>query len=128
MNVPTDRKYSESHEWFTEGDGVVTLGITQFAADELTDVTYIELPTVGKKVTAGDAIGEVESVKATAEVTTAVGGEIIEVNATLADQPELVNDDAFVKGWMVKIHPDSSEPLTKLMDAGQYVAFVERAG
>jgi glycine cleavage system H protein len=128
VKVPTDRKYSETHEWFLVAGDIVTMGVTQYAADELTDITYVELPEVGKSVTAGDQIGEVESVKATSEILTVVGGEVTEVNTVLGDRPELINDDAFEEGWMIKIRPDSTEPLTALLDAKGYAAFVQGAG
>jgi glycine cleavage system H protein len=120
MDAPTDRKYSKTHEWYLLEDDVVTMGITQFAADELSDLTFVELPEVGAKVSPGDSIGEVESVKATSEILTAIGGEVVAVNTELADHPELINDSAFEEGWMVKIRPDSTEPLTQLMDAKEY--------
>lgn len=128
MKVPTDRKYSETHEWFLIDDDIVTMGITQYAADELTDITYVEVPEVGATVAAGDQLGEVESVKATSEVLTAVGGEVIEVNTALADHPELINDDAFEEGWIVKIRPESIEPLTALLDAKEYRLYVRNTG
>ncbi len=128
MNVPTDRKYSETHEWFLIEEHIVTMGITQYAADELTDITYVELPDAGTSVGVGDPIGEVESVKATSEIFTSVAGEIIEVNAALVDHPELLNEDAFEEGWLVKIRPDSSKPLTALLDARDYKALVRNAG
>lgn len=124
MDVPTDRKYAETHEWFFLDDGTVTMGITQHAADELTDITYVELPQIGKTFAAGDPIGEVESVKATSEIFTAVAGEVVAVNDALADHPELVNDEAFDEGWMVKIKPESTDPLGSLMDAKEYKKFV----
>ena len=104
------------------------MGITQYAADELTDITYVELPDAGTSVAVGDQIGEVESVKATSEIFTSVAGEIIEVNAALVDHPELLNEDAFEEGWLVKIRPDSSEPFTALLDARDYKALVRDAG
>lgn len=125
MTMPTDRKYSETHEWFLVENDVVTMGITQYAANELTDITFVELPKVGTKVNLGDAIGEVESVKATSEVFSAVGGKVIEVNTVLTDRPELVNEDAFEEGWMVKIKADSVEPLTALMDAREYKSYLK---
>jgi len=128
MKVPTDRKYSETHEWYLIDDDNVTVGITQYAADELTDITYVELPEVGTTVAAGDQLGEVESVKATSEIFTAVGGEVIEVNTALVDHPELINDDAFEEGWIVKIRPNSTEPLTALLDAKEYRLYVRNAG
>ncbi len=127
MTVPKDRKYSETHEWFLIDDDLVTMGITQYAADELTDITYVQLPEVGARIEAGDAIGEVESVKATSEIFTAVSGEVVEINEALADHPELINEDAFEEGWLVKIKPDSIEPLTALLDAKEYVSFCKHA-
>jgi glycine cleavage system H protein len=128
MKAPTDRKYSETHEWYLIDDDAVTLGITQHAADELTDITYVELPEIGARVHAGDAIGEVESVKATSELFCAVGGQVVGVNENLSDHPELINDDAFEEGWLIRIKPDSVESLTALMDAREYKAFVRNAG
>jgi glycine cleavage system H protein len=127
MKVPTDRKYAETHEWFLLDDDVVTIGITQFAADELTDITYVELPEVGATLTPGDQLGEVESVKATSEVFTAVGGSIIEVNSALADHPELINDDAFEEGWIAKIKTDSTAPFQSLLSAKEYGTFLKSA-
>ena len=127
MNVPTDRKYAETHEWYVVDNGTVTMGITQFAADELTDITYVELPEVGRAVSPGDVIGEIESVKATSEVFSAVGGEIVEANTGLVDHPERINDDAFEDGWLVKIKASSTEPLASLMSAKEYESFVSSA-
>ena len=120
-SVPTDRKYSKTHEWFlVEGPDLVRIGITQFAADELTDITFVALPAVGKVITAGSAFGEIESVKATSELFSAVGGEVAETNPALADNPELVNDNPFEKGWMIKIRAKDLSPLESLMDAKAY--------
>lgn len=124
MQAPVDRKYSETHEWFLIDDDVVTVGITQFAADELTDITYVELPEIGAKLSVGDTLGEVESVKATSEIFTAVSGVVLEVNSALVDHPELINDDAFEEGWLLRIKATSIEPLTALMDAKEYKLFV----
>jgi len=125
MKVPGDRKYAETHEWFLIEEGVVTMGITQYAADELTDITYVELPEVGKAVAMGDAVGEVESVKATSEIFTAVSGEITEVNVALIDHPELLNDDAFEEGWIVRIAAENDKQLQSLMTAEEYATFIE---
>jgi len=124
MKAPVDRKYSESHEWYLVDGNTVTIGITQHAADELTDITYVELPAVGASIAAGDTLGEVESVKATSEVYSAVGGKIIEVNEELADHPELINEDAFDAGWLLKIEADSLAPFETLMNAKAYARFV----
>ncbi len=127
MKLPTDRRYAESHEWFLADGDVVTMGITQFAADELTDITFVELPEIGRAVTVGDTIGEVESVKATSELCSAVTGKIVAVNDALGDHPELVNDEAFDEGWMVKIQVESSAELEALMSAKEYKAFVKNS-
>ncbi len=124
MKFPTDRKYAETHEWYLVVGDVVTVGITQYAADELSDITYVELPEVGTSVAAGGRIGEVESVKAASDILTAVGGTVTEVNAALVDHPELINDDAFDEGWMVKLRAESTQPLATLLGAKEYEAFV----
>ena len=124
---PADRKYSKTHEWFfVEGD-VVTIGITKFAADELTDITFVDLPAVGSVVTAGQSFGEIESVKATSEMFSAVGGEVIEVNDELANDPGLINSDSFGAGWMIKVRASDLAGLDQLMDAPAYDAML-RAG
>jgi glycine cleavage system H protein len=125
MSVPTDRKYAETHEWFLDEGDVVTVGITQHAADELTDITFVQLPELGTRVGVGDAIGEVESVKATSEIFTAVSGKIVEINEALVDHPELINDSAFDDGWIAKIKADSGGPLADLMDGEAYDSFLE---
>lgn len=124
MTVPTDRRYAETHEWFLIDGDVVTMGITQYAADELTDITYVELPEVGTRLGMGDTIGEVESVKATSEVFSAIAGSIVEVNAALIDHPEMINDDAFEDGWIVKIKADSKDPLSSLITAAEYESHI----
>ena len=124
MNVPDDRKYSETHEWYLIDGDIVTVGITQHAADELTDITFVDLPETSSVVSANSPIGEVESVKATSEVFSCISGQVIEANAKLADQPELINDAAFDGGWLVKIKADSLEPLESLLDAKAYEEFL----
>jgi len=98
----------------------VTIGITQFATDQLADITFVDLPSIGTRVTAGQACGEIESVKATSELYTAVSGEVIEVNKALGDAPELVNNDPYGQGWMVKIRAANLSELDALMDAAAY--------
>ena len=122
MSSPTDRKYTQSHEWHKPDGATVTLGITKFAVDELTDVTYVQMKPVGTRLSAGDSVGEVESVKATSDVYSAVGGEIIEINGALADDPSLVNTDPYGKGWLVKLRVSDSGPLSALMDGAAYDA------
>jgi len=128
MIIPPDRRYAETHEWFLIEEGIATMGITQYAADELTDITYVELPEVGKIVGMGDSVGEVESVKATSEVFTAISGKITEVNVALVDHPELINDDAFEEGWIVRIAADNEKQIRSLMTAKEYASFLKHAG
>lgn len=122
MTHPTDRTYSETHEWHkVEGD-IVTLGLTQFAVDQLTDVTYVEMKKPGFKFKAGDIVGEVESVKTTSDIYGAFGGEIIEANSAVAADPSLLNSDPYGKGWLLKAKVTDPAGLSKLMDAKAYAA------
>src|SRR5215467_13651857 len=103
MPAPADRRYTSTHEWHKQDGDIVTIGITRHAVDELTDVTFVDLPQVGKKVSAGGRFGEIESVKATAELNMAVAGEVVEINTSLKDDPSQVNADPYGKGWMIKV-------------------------
>ena len=125
MSSPTDCRYSDSHEWFRHDGDTVTMGITPHAAAELTDVTYVELRPSGTAITAGDAVGEVESVKTTSDVYSVVGGEITEVNAQAVDDPSLLNSDPQGDGWLVKVRTDDASPLDRLMDS---IAYDEKYG
>jgi glycine cleavage system H protein len=120
MAVPNDRKYSQTHEWFRASGDTVTIGVTQFAADELTDITFVDLPKVGAKVSANTAFGEIESVKATADLKTSLSGEVLEINKRLADEPGLVNSDPFGEGWMIRIRAADLGPLAALLDGPAY--------
>jgi glycine cleavage system H protein len=120
MPSPQGCRFTETHEWAAlEGD-VVTVGITQYAADELTDVTYVELKPARTRVRAGESVGEVESVKTTSDVYAPVGGEIIAVNAAATSTPALLNSDPFGDGWLVKIRTSDPSPLKELMDGKTY--------
>lgn len=118
--TPKALKYAESDEWFSVEDDVVTIGITDYAQDQLNDIVYIELKEVGDALAAGDSFGEVESVKAASEMYSAAAGEIIAVNADLEDAPEIVNADPFGAGWMIKIKTADVSALDGLMDAAAY--------
>ncbi|MBA3272721.1 MAG: glycine cleavage system protein GcvH [Chthoniobacterales bacterium] len=114
-------KYLETHEWHRiEGD-TATIGISQFAADELTDITYVSLPAVGAKVEANKRFGEIESVKATSDLYTGVSGTITEVNSELNDEPGLVNRDSYKDGWMIKIKMSDPGEASKLLSADDYL-------
>lgn len=120
MPVPTDRKYRDTHEWFKLDGNICTIGISQFAADELTDITYVELPKVGAQLKAESTFGEIESVKATGDLYTSVSGKVTAVNPRLGGEPELVNNDPFNEGWMIKVELSDPAELNGLMDAAAY--------
>jgi glycine cleavage system H protein len=117
---PADRVYSDSHEWHKLEGSTLTLGITQFAVDQLTDVTYVQMKPAGTKLKSGDAVGEVESVKTTSDIYSAAEGEISEVNTAVVDDPSLINSDPYGKGWLVKIKVNGDGGVKSLMDAGAY--------
>ena len=121
---PENYLYSKEHEWVSVDGDVATVGITDHAQDQLGDVVYVEMPEVGNTFGANDEIGVVESVKAVAEVYTPISGEVIEVNSTLEDRPELVNDDPHGDGWMVKMRLSDTSELDTLMNAAEYQDFV----
>ena len=121
-DAPKDYRYLESHEWHKqEADGTIALGITHFAADELTDITYVALPKVGDKISAGARWGEIESVKATSDLYAGVSGTVAAVNDALANNPGLVNSDPYNGGWMIKITPSNPDELAKLLSAEDYL-------
>ena len=120
MAVPTDRKFLKTHEWHKMDGDVCTIGITQFAADELTDITYVDLPEVGSDVAAGEPFGEVESVKATSDLVSGISGEVIEVNEELSGDPSLVNGDPHEGGWMIKVKMSAPDEAANLLDVEGY--------
>ena len=124
---PTDRKYSKEHEWaLIEAPGMVVVGITDYAQDQLGDVVYVELPDTGTEVSQFDKVGEIESVKAVSDIFTPISGQVVEVNGELEGQPELVNDDPTGDGWMVKLQSDSADAeMDNLMSAEEYESFLE---
>jgi len=124
-NLPTDRKYAESHEWTLDnGDGTVTIGITDHAQELLGDVVFVELPEVGSQIEAGTEFSLVESVKAASDIYAPVTGEVIAVNEALEDSPELINEDSFDGAWIAKVKLSDPSELDKLMDAAGYEAKV----
>ena len=126
MPEPTDRKYSDTHEWHKLDGDVLTIGITRHAVDQLTDVTFVEMQPEGTSLSAGDSVGEVESVKTTSDVYCHVEGEIAEVNPALGDNPGLLNDDPYEAGWLVKVKVSDASGMDKLVDAETYAG--EHAG
>ncbi|GHF95030.1 glycine cleavage system protein GcvH [Thalassotalea marina] len=120
-NIPSELKYATSHEWVrNEGNGIVTVGITEHAQELLGDMVFVELPEVGESVSTGDDVAVAESVKAASDIYAPVSGEIVEVNEDLEDSPELVNSDAFGDGWMFKIKLEDEGELDSLLDAEGY--------
>ena len=125
-NIPVDLKYAKTHEWArVNDDGSVTVGISDNAQDQLGDMVYIEVPEVGQTVTAEGACAVIESVKAASDVYAPIGGEIVEVNASLTDTPETVNQDAYGEGWIFRLQPTDKGELDVLMDADGYQAFID---
>lgn len=120
MASPSDLRFADTHEWFRVDGNTVTMGITQYAANELTDITYAEMKPAGTEIKAGSSIGEVESVKTTSDVYSVVGGSIVEVNKAVSSDPTILNSDPFNKGWLVKIRTDDTAPISKLMDQSTY--------
>jgi glycine cleavage system H protein len=121
MSTPNDRRYLETHEWHKPEGNVVTIGITQFAADELTDITYVSLPKVGQKLSAKSRFGEIESVKATSDLYSGVSGEVVETNPELANNPGLVNQDPYNKGWMIRVRVANTGEVNKLLSVDDYL-------
>lgn len=124
-NLPDDLKYAKSHEWAkVESDGNVRVGITDFAQEQLGDVVYVELPTVGRQVKAGEACAVIESVKAASDIYSPVSGEIVKVNHSLSDAPEAINRDAYA-GWLFCVKPTNPSELDVLLDVADYRAVAE---
>ena len=122
MASPTNCKFTESHEWFRVEGETVVVGITQFAANELTDVTYVQMKPSGTAIESGASLGEVESVKTTSDIYSVLAGSIVEVNTEVVKDPSLVNSDPFGKGWLVKLRAADVGKLVSLMDASTYDA------
>lgn len=119
-NVPDDLRYTKDHEWAKPEGGKLRVGITAFAVEQLGDITLVELPKVGTKVDEGKAFGTVESVKTLSDLFAPVAGTIVEVNEALSSNPELVNESAYEKGWMVVIEPNDPKSVEALLDATAY--------
>ena len=122
MNVPGDLQYTKSHEWVRREEGAATIGITDHAQDELGDVVFVELPEKGTSFSAGDSFGTVESVKAVSDLYAPVGGEVVEVNETLNDSPELINEEPYGGGWMIRLRISEDGDL---LSAEEYEKLVE---
>ena len=122
MAYPDDLRYSKEHEWVRADAGNATIGITSFAADELGDIVFVELPEVGSQLTQFGTFGVVESVKAVSDLYSPVSGTVVEVNEALRDAPELLNSDPFGDGWIARVELGDTAELEALMDADGYAA------
>jgi glycine cleavage system H protein len=127
-NVPKDLKYTREHEWAKQDGDRVRVGITAYAQEQLGDVVFVELPKVGAKVTASKNFGVVESVKAVSDLFAPISGEVVEVNAELAQKPEIVNQDPYGKGWMLVVKPSSKGEWDQLLTAEQYEELIAQGG
>jgi glycine cleavage system H protein len=121
MSPPPDRRYLPTHEWHKLDGELITLGITQFAADELTDITFVELPKVGDSLAAGARFGEVESVKATSDLYTGLAGTVAAINSELTASPGLINADPYDRGWIIRLRPTNPADLNKLLPVEEYL-------
>ena len=127
MNVPRELRYTKTHEWVRLDGNIVTVGVTDFAQEQLSDLTYVELPDVDDEVAAADEIGVVESVKAASDVYAPVAGVIVEVNRDVQETPEIVNSDPYGAGWLFKIRASDPDDVDSLLDADQYEELLPEA-
>jgi glycine cleavage system H protein len=125
--VPEDLRYTKDHEWVRLAGEEATVGITKFAADQLGDIVFVELPAVGRTLAAAATFGVVESVKAVSDLLSPLSGEVVEINPTLAGQPELVNSDPFGAGWMIKLKVADAAELAELLAPAAYDQLIAEA-
>ncbi len=126
MVIPPDLRYTNEHEWVRVDDGIGTVGITDYAQDQLGDVVYVDLPSPGKQLSQLAVFGEIESVKAVSELYAPVSGEVVESNGALADKPELINESPYGEGWLMKLRLGDESEVDKLLNADQYSDYIER--
>ena len=125
MSIPQHLQYTKEHEWLSVADGVATVGITAFAAEALGDIVFVQVPEAGAAVTAGEVFGEVESTKSVSELYSPVSGEVVEVNESVSDNPEVINTDPYTEGWLVKVRLSADAP--ELLDADAYAKLTQEA-
>jgi len=124
MNIPEDLRYTRDHEWVLLEDGIVIVGITDFAQTELGDIVYVELPAIGTEVKASETFGNVESVKSVSDLFSPVSGVVADINTRLGDGPELVNSDPYGEGWMIRIEPNDLAELEQLLSPSEYSDYI----
>jgi glycine cleavage system H protein len=125
--VPKDLRYTKDHEWVRVVGDMATVGITDYAAEQLGDIVFVELPEIGRAVVQATAVGVIESVKAVSDLFAPIGGEVVESNSELSTQPELINGDPFGKGWMLRIKVGDAAQVGGLLDAAAYEALIAEA-
>ncbi len=125
-SIPSDLRFLSSHEWARQENGLITVGISDHAQDALGDVVFVDLPEVGKQVSAGAATAVVESVKAASDIYSPVSGEVVAVNEALKTTPELINQEPYGSGWLMKIRPSDADEYSKLLEANAYREIVNR--
>ncbi|HKJ98960.1 MAG TPA: glycine cleavage system protein GcvH [Desulfotignum sp.] len=125
LNLPEDVKYTKDHEWAKSEEGIVTIGINDYAQDQLGEIVFVELPEVGDTFSAEDEFGSVESVKAVSELYMPISGEVAAVNENLEDAPELVNEDCYQGGWIIKVKPSDNAEMNALMDKAAYLEMLK---
>ena len=126
MIIPEELKYTNEHEWVREEEDYLVIGITDFAQDALGEIVYIELPTEGDEINKGDSFGAVESTKSVSDLFAPVSGEVVEVNEALLDSPEIINEDPYGDGWMIKVKPFEMDELQDCMNYEEYTDIVEK--
>jgi glycine cleavage system H protein len=124
-NFPTDLKYTREHEWVRLENEMATIGVTDYAQEQMGDIVFVELPQEGEEFSKGDTFGVVESVKSVSDVFTPISSEIVEVNDPLPDSPEALNDDPYGEGWMIRVKILEPDELNELMSAEDYEAFIK---
>ena len=125
LDLPDDLRYTEDHEWARVKGGNVTIGVTDYAQNQLGDIVFVEMPGSGDQFKKGDEFGTVESVKAVAELYMPIDGEVVQVNQALEDAPELLNQSPYADGWIVEVKPDDMSQLETLMDRDVYMKLLE---
>ncbi len=124
MNVPEDLMYSKEHEWIKLEGNVATIGITDYAQEQLGDVVNVEFPPEGEEIVKDEAFGVVESVKSVSDIFAPISGKVLEINEPLADSPAIVNEDPYSEGWLIKVEVTKPEEIKELMDAKAYEAYL----
>jgi glycine cleavage system H protein len=124
--IPPELRYTKDHEWVRVQDGIGTVGITDYAQDQLGDIVYVDLPSPGKQLTQLAVFGEIESVKAVSELYSPVSGEVVESNQALADKPELINESPYGEGWLMKVRLADEGEVDRLLTADRYSDYIER--